>query len=335
MRLFAGAIHSIQASFLKWFIYFIRVMPYHAAIGTGRFFGMLAWLCIPLHRKIAYIQMESALGTVDEKTLTRKVFMHQGDIVIDMIRFSYMDDDELKKRVIIDGREHLEAATASGRGVMMITGHMNWEILGHLPRLTGIEFCIMGDIIKNEAVQAVIEDIRSRCGITLLPPKGGMVAMLTGELKEGRIIGIVIDQRGKRESKVFCDFFGLPAPTNPAPAFIALKGDALILPVSAVKEGDVYRFTFEKPIDTREFGDDFHAIDKLHDCWKSEAVRKSSDLMQAWLCSVIRETPGQWFWLHSRWLRRSEMKHVLKSGKDFAKYVKTQADSYLGKDSMV
>ncbi len=329
MRLFSALAQKAQALFLKSFIYFIRVMPYRAAIKTGRFFGMMAWICIPLHRKISRIQMQSALGSGDERKLTRRVFMNQGDIVVDMIKFAYMSADELKERVIIDGRENLAMAAASGRGVMMITGHMNWEILGHLPRLTGTEFCIMGDVIKNDAIQSVIEDMRSRCGFTLLPPKGGMVSMLTGELKQGRIIGIVIDQRGKRESKLFCDFFGMPAPTNPAPAFIALKGDALIQPVSAIKEGDKYRFSFEKPIDTREFGDDFKAIDKLHDCWKSEAVQKASDAMQTWLCSVVRKNPDQWFWLHSRWLRRSDMKHVLKSGKDFKEHVMVQADSYL------
>lgn len=329
MKLFSVLIQNLQAFFLRSFIYLIRIMPYTAAIKIGHFIGTLGWICIPLHRNISRIQMQAALGSVDDKLLTRKVFMSQGDIIVDMIKFAYMSDEELRKRIIIDGRENLDMAAASGRGVMMITGHMNWEILGHLPRLTGTEFCIMGDVIKNQPIQSVIEEMRSRCGFTLLPPKGGMVSMLTGELRQGRTIGIVIDQRGKRENKLFCDFFGLPAPTNTAPAFIALKGDALIQPVSAVKEGDNYRFTFEKPIDTREFGDDYKAIDKLSDCWKSQAVHKASDVMQSWLCSVVRKNPDQWFWLHSRWLRRSDMKHLLKSGKDFKEFVIAQAESYL------
>lgn len=330
MNLFTAFMNRTQALALKATIFFILTMPYPLAIRTGRFLGMLLWMSLSYHRKTSGIQIRHALGPdADEKKITRRVFMHQGDIIVDMIRFAFMDNETLKKKIVIEGREHIEKAIASGRGVMMFTGHMNWEILGHLPRLLGFEFCIMGDIIKNRAVQDVIENLRSRCGFTLLPPKGGMVEMLIDELKQGRIIGIIIDQRGKRENKVFCDFFGMPAPTNPAPAFIALKGDALIQPVSAVKEGDIYRFCFEESIDSRDFGYDFKDIEKLGDCWKSRAVQGMSDMIQSWLCSVVRKTPDQWFWLHSRWARRSDMKKFIKSDAHFNEFIQAQADTYL------
>ncbi|MGC9325789.1 MAG: lysophospholipid acyltransferase family protein [Desulfomonilia bacterium] len=160
-----------------------------------------------------------------------------------------------------------------------------------------------------------------------------MVPTLIDELKKGRIIGIVIDQKGKRENRLFCDFFGMPAPTSPAPAFIALKGDALVIPVSAIKEGDIYRFRFEKPIDTRTFGDDFTNIESLRDCWKSKSVQELSNWMQSWVSSVVRQNPEQWLWLHSRWTRRSQMKRIIKKGLDFREFVITQERTYLTGDS--
>jgi KDO2-lipid IV(A) lauroyltransferase len=329
MKLLTRMAGELLYVFLLFIIFLIRILPYRIAIAIGRFFGILAWMCIPLHRKISQIQIRHALGAVNEKFITLNVFMKQGDIIIDTIKFAFMDDEEIKKKIVIEGRENIEAAVASGRGVMMFTGHMNWEILGHIPRVLGIEFCIMGDIMKNPRIQSIIEDMRSRCGFTLLPPKGGMVSMLINELKAGRTIGIIVDQRGKRENKVFCNIFGLPAPTSPAPALIALKGDALIQPVSAVKKGDIYVFRFEKTIDSREFGDDYQQVETLHDCWKSEAIKNLSQDMQSRISTYVKRCPQQYFWLHSRWLRRSDMKPILKSGADFKEQVFAQAEEYL------
>jgi KDO2-lipid IV(A) lauroyltransferase len=318
--------HEVLYRALQGFILFIRFMPYPLAIALARSVCVLAWMADSLHRKIANIQLAQALGLEKTMLLSLRVFMSQGDILVDAIKFSYLGDNELKGRVKVEGREHFEAAMTSDRGVMMITGHMNWEILGYIPRILGIEFCIMGDIMQIPGVQAVIEDLRSRCGITLLPPRGGMVSLLTGELKEGRTIGIIIDQRGKDHHKLFCDFFGMPAPTNPAPALIALKGDALVLPVSAVKKGSTYTFSFEKPIDSRLFGNDHREIEKIGDCWKSQAIVSLSNSMQTWLESVVRKCPQQWFWIHCRWIRRSDMKHLLRSKDDFSEYVASLAE---------
>ena len=325
MKRLKGLGHEMLYRALLGFILFIRFMPYPLAIALARSVCILAWTADSLHRKIANIQLAQALGRKKTMLLSLKVFMSQGDILVDAIKFSYMGDNELKERVRIEGREHIEAAVASDRGVMMITGHMNWEILGYIPRILGIEFCIMGDIMKVPGIQAVIEDLRSRCGITLLPPRGGMISLLTEELKDGRTIGIIIDQRGKDQHKVFCDFFGMPAPTNPAPALIALKGDALILPVSAVRKGSTYTFSFEKPIDSRLFGNDYREIEKAADCWKSQAIVSLSNAMQTWLESAIRKCPQQWFWIHCRWTRRSDMRRILSSRMDFRKFVLDQA----------
>ncbi|MBN2297175.1 MAG: lysophospholipid acyltransferase family protein, partial [Deltaproteobacteria bacterium] len=321
MKMLKGLGHEILYRALIGFILFIRFTPYPLAIALARSVCILAWTADSLHRKIANIQLSQALGLEKTMILSLKVFMSQGDILVDAIKYSYMSDTELKARVRIEGREHVEAAMASPRGVMMITGHMNWEILGYIPRILGIEFCIMGDIMKIPGIQAVIEDLRSRCGITLLPPRGGMVSMLTDELKQGRTIGIIIDQRGNEHHKIFCDFFGMPAPTNPAPALIAMKGDALILPVSAVRNGHTYTFTFEKPIDSRQYGNDCRDIEKTSDCWKSQSIVSLSRAMQTWLESAIRKCPQQWFWIHCRWLRRSDMKPILRSKANFGQYV--------------
>ncbi|MGC9325790.1 MAG: lysophospholipid acyltransferase family protein [Desulfomonilia bacterium] len=309
-----GSLFSIlQFHVVRAVIGLVRIMPYRTVLGIGRGLGCVGWMVDGFHRRVARIQMKAALGEAFRESFVKEVFKFHGDILIDTIRYAYMTDEEIRKRIIVEGKEHLDAAQATGRGLMIITGHIgNWEILSHLPRVIGIRFCVMADIRNDPRLESIIDDIRSRSGATILPPKGKAL-MLVKELKRGNIVGVLIDQRGKRSDRLLCTFFGLPAPTNPAPAFIAMKGDALVLTVHAIKEKDHYRVTFSPAMDSRTFGQ------------PREAIQPLSDAMQAWVERVVREHACQWFWLHSRWTRRSDMREIIKTGADFRQYIHTQA----------
>ncbi len=321
-------IEKINLSFLRAIIRLICIMPYGWAVALGRSFGRLGSLILPFHLKVGIMQARATLGIDDAEGFMKNIFMNQGELYVDAIRTAYMTDSELKAFVDFQGREHFELARASGRNIMIVSPHMNWEVLGNTPRILDVEICVMADYIKSKVVQTIADEIRSRYRIALLPPKGGMVKNYINQLKQGHIVGIIIDQRGKREDRVFCDVLGLPAPTNPAPAFIALQGDAVILPLYGFKEGDRFIFRFSKPIDSRDFGNDYKGIDKISDYWKSSAVRNLSCALHAWISSTVREKPDQWFWLHCRWARRADMKKIIRQGSDFREFVLSQAKDY-------
>jgi lauroyl/myristoyl acyltransferase len=99
----------------------------------------------------------------------------------------------------------------------------------------------------------------------------------------------------------------MPALTNPAPAFIASKGDALIVPVYSIRNNDSYTITICPAVDTRIFSGD--------------VIQSISDYMHVWTESIIRKKPERWTWTYSRWIRRSEIKGMIKSGEDFKKFV--------------
>lgn len=308
----------LQYPLIKGVIALINALPYPLAICLGRFFGLLGLIADPFHRRVAQIQLKHCLGDAYRPSIVPKVYMHHGDILVDTVKYAYMDDEEVGRHIVIEGKEHLDEALASKKGLMMITGHIgNWEILAHLPRLLGIRFCVMADVRDDPRIEAVVDGIRKRSGATILPPKGKAL-MLIRELKKGNTIGMIIDQRGKRSDMLFCNVFGLPAPTNPAPAFIALKGDAVVLPVSSMKENRRYRVVFHPPREACSFGN------------SKEAIVSLSAFMQSWVESVVRKCPEQWFWLHCRWTRRSEMRSLIRTGEDFRAFVLSQAPAVSG-----
>jgi KDO2-lipid IV(A) lauroyltransferase len=291
------------------FLLLIRVLPYPAALALFRGLAVIAWMVDAFHRTVALTQIRSALPAENAALLTIKVFMNQADILVDTIRYAYLSDDEIRARVRVDGREHLDKALASGRGIMMLTGHVgNWEILLHLPRILGIGFCVMADRRNDPRLEAIVNEIRALTGATILPPTGKAL-MLIRELRKGRTIGIVADGRAGPKDAVYCDVFGMPAPTNPAPAFIAIKGNALVLPVCAHKIGGTYRIRFAEPFDAAAGG----AGD--------EAVRDLSARMQSWVESMVGEQPHQWFWLYSRWVNRSDMREIIRQRKGLREFL--------------
>lgn len=196
-------------------IWLIRFLPYPLLVIFFRFLGIVYFLVDVFHRKVATIQIRAALGIANPWWLVLKVFMNQAVNLVDTIRYVYMSDEEVRARVVVEGKEHLDEALASGRGLMLYSGHIsNWEILFNASRVLGFKFCIMVDIRNDPKIEKIISDIRSRCGVTILPPKG-MLKTLINTLKEGKVVGIIIDGRGNTNAICTAMSWACRPPPNP------------------------------------------------------------------------------------------------------------------------
>jgi hypothetical protein len=70
---------------------------------------------------MAEIQMGAALGSAYRPCMGLKVFLQLSDILIDTIRYAHMVDAEIRHRIVVEGKEHRDAAIGSGRMGMPIT----------------------------------------------------------------------------------------------------------------------------------------------------------------------------------------------------------------------
>ena len=108
---------------------------------------------------------------------------------------------------------------------------------------------------------------------------------LTGVLKflrSGGMMGIATDQYVQNGADL--TFFGKLAPTAVSAAELAIKYDALILPIYGIRQPDGLSFEIrvEAPIP--------HTDPKT----MTQALNDSLE-------AQVREHMGQWFWLHRRW----------------------------------
>ena len=107
----------------------------------------------------------------------------------------------------------------------------------------------------------------------------------------GSRLGILIDQRVRRDDGILVPFFGRDAVTTPVLARLSMRTGAPVVPIFGFMEaGGRWRIAFREPIGPEsESGAD-------------EA--RAAALTARYLAVVeheIRQRPAEWLWLHDRW----------------------------------
>lgn len=177
----------------------------------------------------------------------------------------------------------LEAAHAAGRPVILATGHFgNYDAVRAALIARGYPlgalYRAMSNPWFNEHYVAAIGTI----GQPLFEQGRGGLGQMLRHLKRGGMLGILPDQRMSAGAPL--QFFGHPALTALSTAEMALKYDALLIPVYAIRQPDglTFRIMVSAPIAP---GTGLAMTQALND-----------DLE-----GLIRQYPGQWLWTHRRW----------------------------------
>ena len=187
----------------------------------------------------------------------------------------------------IQGREHLEAALAAGRGVVVLTAHFTTlEICGRYMTETFKIGCLYRDP-NNPVVAHLMRQQRERhmaIAVHFDDLKG-----LIRALRAGYAIWYAPDQGKRTKQSEILPFFGVPAITNTATTKLAEMTGAPVVPYFARREPDgSYTLTILPPLA------DFPTADAATD-----AVRISRLIEEH-----VRLAPEQYFWVHKRFKAR-------------------------------
>jgi len=284
----------------------VRLLPLGAARGCGRVLGRAFRFVDARHRQAAEANVASALGLgeTDARRFVRQVYANVGSTAVEMLLLPHL----LRRRPVSDfcrfeGMEHVRAAQALGRGLIIVTGHLgNWE-------LSGITMAAeMGDVLSvartldNPLLEAYILRRRQQFGQRIVN-RGGALRHVVRHLHDGGIVAMLIDQN-QREGGVFVDFFGRPASTTPSPARLALKYDVPVLAAygQGTGKGFFQLCRVDPPFELVRTGD------------LEADVAANTAAFTRRIEQFVREHPEQWLWLHDRWRKRPrEEKKALKA----------------------
>lgn len=176
-----------------------------------------------------------------------------------------------------------------GKVAVFVSAHLaNWEIAPAAIVARGVSLCGIYTPISNPWLDKIVRRARESVGFTVIPREGA-IRKLMREMRQGRSIGLLVDQRVDSGEPV--PFFGHDMLTATTPAQLALRFDCELIPVQIQRlQGAHFRAIFHPPVTPDDADADDH--DKV-----MQMTRKISALFEAW----IRERPHEWMCSKRRW----------------------------------
>ena len=160
--------------------------------------------------------------------VARRAFQNYGRMVLDFLLMGSLTKEELIKRTDVDGLEHLDAALARGRGVIMALPHMgSWDNTGSYGGALGYPIMAVTGRFPGSLNDAVVKT-RQRYGLEVLLVGRPAVREIIQALSANRMVGLVCDQ--EEGPGVEVRFFGRRAIVPGGPAALALKTGAALMP---------------------------------------------------------------------------------------------------------
>ena len=252
----------------------------------GRALGRTLYAGSRERRRITRINLRLCFPELDERErarLAREHFALLGASLFEMAYGWWGPARRLEALGAIHGREHLDAALAHGKGVILLQGHflttdIAGQILGQKLRFTATYARP-----KNAVVRALTERLRGRFIARQI--HHAEVRAIVRALAANEIVWHGPDQGAKRGKGVSARFFGQPAHTNTATAKLARISGAAVVPYHPIKRADGrYELRIEPALADFPGADITAATQRVNDTIELHA----------------RQAPAQYLWCHRR-----------------------------------
>jgi KDO2-lipid IV(A) lauroyltransferase len=138
----------------------------------------------------------------------KRLWRHLGRTLAE---FSVLDRLWPKGRVEIEGLEHVAAARAAGKRMIMVSVHLgNWEVIGSVLVAHGYCGAAVYEVPENRFEHRIVRNFRKRYGAKLVPQGSAGARAAFKTLAEMESMAIFIDE--VRDGKVNAPAFGRPLP---------------------------------------------------------------------------------------------------------------------------
>ncbi len=280
----------------------VRGLPPAGALHLADLLGTVWYLVDGRRRRRASENLRIAFGDElapsAQRALIRSVFRNMARVPFEGLFLPRLLGSrrafERRCRLLGDV-EQLRAHLDQQRPSVMVTGHLgNWEIAAHTVRLYPAPFAAVVRTIDNRHINRHV--LRNRGGRRIVIGRRGALRTVVGALRRGTWVGFVADQNAGNTGE-YVPFFGLPASTHGAPAWIACRASvpffvgACMRRPHGVMAYDCHIRMLEHPL-----GQDADRADIR------DLIARSMAQLEAW----IRLDPAQYNWLHRRWKDRPE-----------------------------
>lgn len=267
----------------------LHLLPLRVQLKLGEALGALVSRLLPGRRRIVAANLKVAFPncTHDERrALLHTHFRALGRGGFEAAIAWWSSDARIAKSGMVQGLEHLQAVQASGRGLLLLTGHFTTLELGaRFLALAGVAFHAMYRPYENPVMDYLMHHWRQRrARLPALPREE--LRPLVRALREGRAVWYAPDQTLDPRISVYVPFFGKNVATIVATSKLAAMGRAAVVPYFPAYLGHGrYQVVIEPALA------DFPGPDEVADAARINAVLEAG---------IRRYAPAEYFWVHRR-----------------------------------
>jgi Kdo2-lipid IVA lauroyltransferase/acyltransferase len=265
----------------------LALLPFPVLLRLGRLLGLGLRHLPTSFTAIARRNLELCLPELSgeqRETLLREHFASLGMGLMEIPLAWWSSPARLARLVQVEGTEHLHAAVARGRGVILLTAHFTpLEMAGRtLASVTPVSFLYRPT--RNEVLAYALS--RYRCAHGGHPiPKDDIRAFIAA-LRHEECVWYAPDQSYRNKGAQMVPWFGIPAATNTLTSRLARLTGATVLPYffRRLPGTQGYRAVIHPPFS------DFPSADPAAD------AERFNRLIEA----QVRLVPEQYLWIHRR-----------------------------------
>jgi len=265
----------------------LALLPYPWLIAIGGFLGAALRLVAPRFVRIARRNLELCFPALDAEARARLLDRHFASLGVALLEVPlawWSSPQRIVRLVQVEGREHLEAARARGRGVILLTAHFTtMELAGRvLASVTPVGFLYRPT--SNAVLAYALRRFRTAYGGHPIPRDD--IRAFIGALRNRECVWYAPDQSYRKKGAEMVRLFGIPTATNTFTSRLARTTGAPVLPyfLQRLPGTQGYRAVIHPPLEN------FPSDDAVAD------TERFNHMIEA----QVRLVPEQYLWIHRR-----------------------------------
>lgn len=285
--------NKIEFFILKFFQKFFMLIGLNAGRRIAVFLAYFLYYVVRLRKDIVQKNLRIAFPELNEKELNKLVFENLRSSLItfiEVLTLPKFDKEEFEKLFLPTDLKEFLAGYTKEKGALLLTGHFgNWEYAAVWVGLSlNVQLNVLIKPMRNPYATELLRKNRTKFGNVEIPV-GSSVKELLHKIKLNEVVGIVADQRGRKEG-TRVKFFGRDTAVYTGSALMAIKTNVPVIFIIVVRDENYKYKTIYEEI----------KYDDLEGTTDEKVVALTQRYFSV-LEKHIRDYPDQWFWMHNIW----------------------------------
>lgn len=283
-----------------------RRLPDRAPATVARVVAPALALAMPGRRRMVGRHLSRVAGAGQQsgpglRTQVRDAFGSYARYWLESFRVPDLSAAELQSTMTCDGVEHIDAARAAGKGVIVALPHLGgWELGGAWLVSLGHPVTVVVEPLEPPELFDWFAAFRERLGMRVVPLGPGASGQVLRALRDNHIVCLLCD-RDLGGDGPDVTFFGERTTLPGGPVTLAIRSGAPVLPTAVYFDGPVaHRGRVEPPLDLTRRG-------RLR-----EDVAAGTQALATALEGLVRSAPDQWHLFQPNWPSDPGYRHYLR-----------------------